>query len=54
MDLNIMACFTESLGEGNHWIDNHMVKDMRYRGRFTDLVKKTAHIQVFDDGYLDR
>ena len=37
-------------GGNYHWIDNHLVKATRYRGEFTDLVKKEVTIQVFDDG----
>ncbi len=37
-------------GGNYHWIDNHLVKATRYRGKFTDLVKKEVTIEVFDDG----
>ncbi len=37
-------------GGNYHWIDNHLVKATRYRGKFTDLVEKEVKIQVFDDG----
>lgn len=37
-------------GGNYHWIDNHLVKATRYRGKFTDLVEKEVSIQVFDDG----
>ena len=37
-------------GGNYHWIDNHLVKATRYRGKFTDLVDKEVTIQVFDDG----
>lgn len=37
-------------GGNYHWIDNHLVKATRYRGRFTDLIEKEVTIQVFDDG----
>jgi hypothetical protein len=37
-------------GGNYHWIDNHLVKATRYRGKFTDLVNKEVTIQVFDDG----
>ncbi|AWG26424.1 phosphoheptose isomerase [Flavobacterium kingsejongi] len=37
-------------GGNYHWIDNHLVKATRYRGKFTDLVDKDVTIQVFDDG----
>ena len=37
-------------GGNYHWIDNHLVKATRYRGKFTNLVEKEVTIQVFDDG----
>ena len=37
-------------GGNYHWIDNHLVKATRFRGKFTDLVDKEVTIQVFDDG----
>lgn len=37
-------------GGNYHWIDNHLVKATRYRGKFTDLVNKEVTIEVFDDG----
>jgi hypothetical protein len=37
-------------GGNYHWIDNHLVKATRYRGKFTDLIEKDVKIQVFDDG----
>ena len=40
-------------GGNYHWIDNHLVKATRYRGKFTDLVKKNVTIQVFDDNKHD-
>ena len=36
-------------GGNYHWIDNHLVKATRYRGKFTDLIEKELTIQVFDD-----
>jgi uncharacterized HAD superfamily protein len=36
-------------GGNYHWIDNHLVKATRYKGKFTDLVDKKVTIQVFDD-----
>lgn len=36
-------------GGNYHWIDNHLVKATRYKGKFTDLVKKEVTIQVFED-----
>ena len=40
-------------GGNYHWIDNHIVKATRYKGKFTDLVDKEVTIQVFDDGEHD-
>ena len=40
-------------GGNYHWIDNHLVKATRYKGKFTDLVDKKVTIQVFDDGQHD-
>lgn len=40
-------------GGNYHWIDNHLVKATRYRGKFTDLIDKDVTIQVFDDGNHD-
>ena len=37
-------------GGNYHWIDNHLVKATRYRGKFTELIDKDVTIQVFDDG----
>ncbi|PKA84221.1 hypothetical protein ATE92_2392 [Ulvibacter sp. MAR_2010_11] len=36
-------------GGNYHWVDNHLVKATRYRGKFTDLVEKEVTIQVFKD-----
>lgn len=36
-------------GGNYHWVDNHLVKATRYRGKFTDLVEKEVTIEVFDD-----
>jgi hypothetical protein len=35
-------------GGNYHWIDNHLVKATRFKGKFTDLVKKMAEIEVFE------
>ncbi len=35
-------------GGNYHWIDNHLVKATRYEGKFTELVKKTVTIEVFE------
>ena len=34
-------------GGNYHWIDNHIVKATRFKGKFTDLVIKTHEIEVF-------
>lgn len=36
-------------GGNYHWIDNHLVKATRYKGRFTDLTTKVQEIEVFED-----
>jgi uncharacterized HAD superfamily protein len=36
-------------GGNYHWIDNHIVKATRFKGKFTDLVVKTHEIEVFKD-----
>lgn len=35
-------------GGNYHWIDNHLVKATRYKGKFTDLIMKKKDIQVFE------
>lgn len=35
-------------GGNYHWIDNHMVRATRYKGKFTDMVDKEVTIQVFE------
>ncbi len=34
-------------GGNYHWIDNHMVRATRFKGKFTDLVVKQKSIEVF-------
>jgi uncharacterized HAD superfamily protein len=36
-------------GVNYHWIDNHLVKATRFKGKFTELIKKKKTIQVFED-----
>jgi hypothetical protein len=36
-------------GGNYHWIDNHLVRATRFKGKFTDLVEKEVKAQVFDD-----
>lgn len=39
--------FGKPRGGNYHWVDNHLVRATRYKGRFTDLVDKEVTIQVF-------
>ena len=34
-------------GGNYHWIDNHLVRATRFKGKFTDLVIETKDIEVF-------
>lgn len=34
-------------GGNYHWIDNHIVRATRFKGKFTDLVVRTKEIEVF-------
>ncbi len=34
-------------GGNYHWIDNHIVKATRFKGKFTDLVVKNKKVEVF-------
>ena len=36
-------------GGNYHWIDNHIVKATRFKGKFTDLVVKNKEIEVFEN-----
>ena len=36
-------------GGNYHWIDNHLVRATRYKGKFTDLAEKDVTIEVFKD-----
>ena len=36
-------------GGNYHWLDNHIVRATRFNGRFTDLIRRTVEIEVFDD-----
>ena len=35
-------------GGNYHWIDNHMVRATRFKGKFTDLIKVKKEIEVFE------
>ncbi|MBZ0326621.1 MAG: phosphoheptose isomerase [Altibacter sp.] len=36
-------------GGNYHWVDNHLVKATRYKGKFTDMVEKEEIIEVFKE-----
>jgi hypothetical protein len=36
-------------GGNYHWVDNHLVKATRYKGKFTDMVEKKVTIEVFQE-----
>ncbi len=36
-------------GGNYHWVDNHLVRATRYKGKFTQLVEKAVTIQVFEE-----
>lgn len=36
-------------GGNYHWIDNHLVRATRYKGKFTDMVEKKVTIEVFEE-----
>lgn len=41
--------FGKPRGGNYHWIDNHIVKATRFKGKFTDLIVETRKIEVFED-----
>lgn len=43
--------FGKPRGGNYHWIDNHMVRATRYKGKFTELVDKLTTIQIFDENF---
>ena len=36
-------------GGNYHWIDNHIVRATRFKGKFTDLVVENRDVEVFRD-----
>ena len=36
-------------GGNYHWIDNHVVRATRYTSKFTNLIKRNAEIEVFNE-----
>ena len=41
--------FNKPRGGNYHWIDNHIVKATRFKGKFTDLIVETREVEVFQD-----
>jgi uncharacterized HAD superfamily protein len=35
-------------GGNYHWIDNHIVKATRFKGKFTHFIKKNKEIEIFE------
>ncbi len=35
-------------GGNYHWIDNHIVRATRFKGKFTDLILKKKDVEVFE------
>ena len=36
-------------GGNYHWIDNHNVRATRFNTKFTELIRRTRVVEVFDD-----
>ncbi len=36
-------------GGNYHWIDNHLVRATRYKGKFTNLTTQLKEVEVFED-----
>ena len=39
--------YNKPRGGNYHWIDNHIVRATRFKGKFTDLVVKNKKVEVF-------
>lgn len=39
--------YNKPRGGNYHWIDNHMVRATRFKGKFTELIIETREIEVF-------
>ncbi len=39
--------YNKPRGGNYHWIDNHIVRATRFKGKFTDLVVTTKKVEVF-------
>ncbi len=40
--------YNKPRGGNYHWIDNHTVRATRFEGKFTNFVKKTVEVEVFE------
>lgn len=40
--------FGKPRGGNYHWIDNHIVRATRFKGKFTDLIIKKKDVEVFE------
>lgn len=38
-------------GGNYHWIDNHIVRATKFKGKFTELTTRMKKVQLFDDGF---
>ena len=36
-------------GGNYHWIDNHIVRATKYKGKFTDLITQTKKVELFKE-----
>ncbi|MFY9281462.1 MAG: phosphoheptose isomerase [Bacteroidia bacterium] len=36
-------------GGNYHWIDNHIVRATKYKGKFTDLITQTKKVELFEE-----
>ena len=41
--------YNKPRGGNYHWVDNHTVRATRFNSKFTELVKRWAEVEVFDD-----
>ena len=41
--------YNKPRGGNYHWIDNHTVRATRFEGKFTNFVKKTLEVEVFEE-----
>ena len=41
--------YNKPRGGNYHWIDNHTVRATKLEGKFTNFVKKTVEVEVFEE-----